>query len=39
MDLNVRVLVGGIEESIIDVLASYSIGATRERDAPGVYVR
>ena len=39
MDLNVRVLVGGIEESIIDVLAGYSIGATRERDAPGVYVR
>jgi lipoyl(octanoyl) transferase len=39
MDLNVRVLVGGIEESIIDVLASYSIEATRERDAPGVYVR
>ena len=39
MDLNIRVLVGGIEESIIDVLAGYSIGATRERDAPGVYVR
>ena len=39
MDLNVRVLVSGIEESIIDVLAGYSIGATRERDAPGVYVR
>ena len=39
MDLNIRVLVGGIEESIIDVLAAYSIGATRERDAPGVYVR
>ena len=38
MDLNVRVLVSGIEESIIDVLAGYSIGATRERDAPGVYV-
>ncbi|MEC9286526.1 MAG: lipoyl(octanoyl) transferase LipB [Pseudomonadota bacterium] len=39
MDLNIHVLVGGIEESIIDVLAGYSIGATRERDAPGVYVR
>ena len=39
MELNIRVLVGGIEESIIDVLAGYSIGATRERDAPGVYVR
>ena len=39
IDLNIRVLVGGIEESIIDVLAGYSIGATRERDAPGVYVR
>ena len=39
MDLNVRELVSGIEESIIDVLAGYSIGATRERDAPGVYVR
>ena len=39
MDLNVRRLVSGIEESIIDVLAGYSIGATRERDAPGVYVR
>ena len=39
MDLNIRVSVGGIEESIIDVLAGYSIGATRERDAPGVYVR
>ena len=39
MDLNIRVLVSGIEESIIDVLAGYSIGATRERDAPGVYVR
>ena len=39
MDLNIRVLVGGIEESIVDVLAAYSIGATRERDAPGVYVR
>ena len=38
IDLNIRVLVGGIEESIIDVLAGYSIGATRERDAPGVYV-
>ena len=38
MDLNVRMLVSGIEESIIDVLAGYSIGATRERDAPGVYV-
>ncbi|MBG72747.1 MAG: lipoyl(octanoyl) transferase, partial [Gammaproteobacteria bacterium] len=35
MDLNVRMLVSGIEESIVDVLAGYSIGATRERDAPG----
>ena len=38
MDLNARRLVDGIEESIVSVLAGYSIGATTKRDAPGVYV-
>ncbi len=38
MDLNVRMLVSGIEECIINSLAGYSIEARRERDAPGVYV-
>ena len=39
MDLNARSLVDGIEESIVSVLAGYSIGATTKRDAPGVYVQ
>lgn len=38
MGLSVRALVACIEESIIATLAGFSILATRERDAPGVYV-
>jgi len=36
--MGVRQLVDLIEQSIVDVLSSYSIAATTRREAPGVYV-
>jgi lipoyl(octanoyl) transferase len=38
MDMGVRELVMNIEQSVIDLLAKHNIGATGDRDAPGVYV-
>lgn len=36
--LGVRELVSRIEQSLVDLLASYGVGATTKPDAPGVYV-
>ncbi|MDO9371035.1 MAG: lipoyl(octanoyl) transferase LipB [Gammaproteobacteria bacterium] len=36
--LGVRQLVSALEQSVIEVLADYAIGAHARRDAPGVYV-
>ncbi|PAU64366.1 octanoyltransferase [Pseudomonas sp. PIC25] len=38
LNLGVRELVTAMEESLVDVLASYSIEAAPKADAPGVYV-
>ncbi len=38
LDLGVRELVTAMEQSLVDVLASYSIAAAPKADAPGVYV-
>lgn len=38
LGLGVRELVSRIERSLIDVLASYAVGAYAKADAPGVYV-
>ena len=38
LGLGVKALVRGIEQSMIDTLASYGITAQRRDDAPGVYV-
>ncbi len=37
-DLQVRALVGLIEQAVIDTLAHYDVTAQRKRGAPGVYV-
>ena len=36
--LNIRSLVSMLEESVIELLADYNIGAVAKKDAPGVYV-
>ncbi len=36
--IGVRQLVSALEQSVIDLLADYAIGAHARRDAPGVYV-
>ena len=38
LDLGVRELVTAMEQSLVDVLASYSVTAAAKADAPGVYV-
>lgn len=38
LNLGVRELVTAMEESLVDVLASYSVEAAPKADAPGVYV-
>ncbi|UTW06570.1 lipoyl(octanoyl) transferase LipB [Pseudomonas benzenivorans] len=38
LDLGVRELVTAMEQSLVDVLASYSVVAAPKADAPGVYV-
>lgn len=38
LGINVRQLVSGIENAIIDLLATYGIEAVARREAPGVYV-
>lgn len=38
LKIGVRELVTVIEQSIIELLASYSVNSTARRDAPGVYV-
>lgn len=37
-NLKVRELVSGIEQAVIDVLASYGVAAQRRQGSPGVYV-
>ena len=37
-NINVRALVAGLEESIIDLLQTYAIKARAKKEAPGVYV-
>lgn len=39
LDLGVRELVTAMEQSLVDVLASYDIEAAPKADAPGVYVK
>ncbi len=36
--LNIRSMVSLLEESVIELLAEFNIGATAKKDAPGVYV-
>ncbi len=38
LNLGVRQLVTVLEQSVIDLLADYSVNASARRDAPGVYV-
>ena len=38
LGLQVRSLVEGLEQAVVDVLAGYGVSAAGNRDAPGVYV-